>query len=75
MTSETDEDEWSTSHAGKIFSYWLYSPCGPWPLISFLIYSHLVGLLGRVISPSQGAGYITLGNCLLINEHHVIMTL
>jgi hypothetical protein len=32
----------------------LYSPFGPWPLFSFLIYSQSVGLLGRVISPSQG---------------------
>jgi hypothetical protein len=33
---------------------WLYNSCGPWPLFSFLIYTQLVGLLGRGISPSQG---------------------
>jgi hypothetical protein len=33
---------------------WLYSPCGPWPLFSFLIYSQSVGLLGRVINLSHG---------------------
>jgi hypothetical protein len=30
---------------------WLYSPCGPWPLFSFLIYTHSVGLLGRGDQP------------------------
>jgi hypothetical protein len=35
-------------------SLWLYSPCGSWPLFSFLIYTQSVGLLGRGISPSQG---------------------
>jgi hypothetical protein len=33
---------------------WLYSPCGPWTLFSFLIYSQSVGFLGRVLSPLQG---------------------
>jgi hypothetical protein len=33
---------------------WLYSPCGPWPLFSLLIYSQSVGFLGRVIRSSQG---------------------
>jgi hypothetical protein len=41
---------------------WLYSPCGTWPLFSFLILRHSVGLLGRGISPSQG--------CYLHREHH-----
>jgi hypothetical protein len=36
------------------FFDWLYSPCGPWTLFSFLIYSQSVGFLGRVISSSQG---------------------
>jgi hypothetical protein len=42
------------------FFHWLYSPCGPWPLFSFLVYSQLLGLLGRVISPSQGR-YLNTG--------------
>jgi hypothetical protein len=33
---------------------WLYSPCAPWPLFSFLIHAESVGLLGLGISPSQG---------------------
>jgi hypothetical protein len=50
-----------TSWNEAVFSpYWLYSPCGPWPLISLLIYSQLVALLGRVISPSQGR-YLNTG--------------
>jgi hypothetical protein len=40
--------------------HWLYSPRGPWPLFSLLIHSQLVGLLGRVISPSQGR-YLNTG--------------
>jgi hypothetical protein len=44
---------------GVLF-HWLYSPSGPWPLFSFLIYSQLVGLLERVISPSQGR-YLNTG--------------
>jgi hypothetical protein len=39
---------------------WLYSPRGPWPLFSFLIYSQSVGLLERVISSSQGL-YLNTG--------------
>jgi hypothetical protein len=31
-----------------------YSPCGPWPLFSFLNYTQSVGLLGRGIGPSRG---------------------
>jgi hypothetical protein len=38
----------------------LCSPCGPWPLFSFLIYSQSVGLLGRVISSSQSL-YLNTG--------------
>jgi hypothetical protein len=35
--------------------HWLYSPLGPWPLFfSFMIILQTVGLLGRVISSSQG---------------------
>jgi hypothetical protein len=38
-----------------IFFHWLYSPIGPWLLFfSFMIILQTVGLLGRVISPSQG---------------------
>jgi hypothetical protein len=44
----------------KPFFEWLYSPCGPWPLFSFLIYSQSVGLLGRVNSSSQGL-YLNTG--------------
>jgi hypothetical protein len=42
--------------------HWLYSSRGPWPLLFFshLIYSQLVGLLGNVISPSQGR-YLNTG--------------
>jgi hypothetical protein len=39
----------------------LYSPLGPWPLIfSFMIILQTVGLLGRVISSSQGL-YLNTG--------------
>jgi hypothetical protein len=41
---------------------WLYSPCGIWPLFSFLIYTQSVGLLGQGISPSQG-------RCLHTEQH------
>jgi hypothetical protein len=44
----------SVTSSSRFFFHWLYSPRGPWSLISLLIYSQLVGLLGRVISPSQG---------------------
>jgi hypothetical protein len=37
-----------------IFFFFFDSPCAPRPLFSFLIYSQSVGLLGRVISSSQG---------------------
>jgi hypothetical protein len=43
------------------FFHWLYSPLGPWPLIfSFMIILQTVGLLGRVISSSQGR-YLNTG--------------
>jgi hypothetical protein len=43
------------------FFNWLYSPLGPWPLIfSFMISLQTAGLLGRVISPSQGLYLNTL---------------
>jgi hypothetical protein len=45
------------------FLYWLYSPLGPCPLIfSFMIILQTVGLLGRVISSSQGL-------CLNTGQH------
>jgi hypothetical protein len=45
----------------SIFFRWLYSPVGPWPLIfSFIIILQTVGLLGRVISSSQGF-YLNIG--------------
>jgi hypothetical protein len=35
--------------------HWLYSPLGPWPLVfSFMIILQTAGILGRVISSSQG---------------------
>jgi hypothetical protein len=41
--------------------HWLYSPRGPWPLLfNFMIILQTVGLLGRVISPSQGL-YLKIG--------------
>jgi hypothetical protein len=43
--------------AADVFSFfhWLYSSLGPWPLIfSSMIILQTVGLLGRVISSSQG---------------------
>jgi hypothetical protein len=43
------------------FFHWLYSPLGPWPLIfSFMTILQTVGLLGRVISASQGL-YLNTG--------------
>jgi hypothetical protein len=45
----------------KICFHWLYSPPGPWPLIfSFIIILQTVGLLGLVISSSQGL-YLNTG--------------
>jgi hypothetical protein len=51
-----DHDWYSMRMLATVFFLfeWLYSPCGPWPVFSFLIYSQSVGLLGRVISSSQG---------------------
>jgi hypothetical protein len=44
-----------------IFFHWLYSPLGPWHLLfSFMIILQTVGLLGRVISSSQGL-YLNTG--------------
>jgi hypothetical protein len=45
----------------RVFFDWLYSPCGPWTLFSFLVYSHSVGLLKRVMSSSQGL-YLNIGH-------------
>jgi hypothetical protein len=43
------------------FFHWLYSPLGPWLLLfSFMIIWETVGLLGRVISSSQGL-YLNTG--------------
>jgi hypothetical protein len=60
MGSVLYQINWPFKITITFFSHWLYSPCGPWPLISLLIYSQLVGLLGRVISPSQGR-YLNTG--------------
>jgi hypothetical protein len=45
---------------------WLYSPCGPCPLFSFPISSQSIGLLGRVISSSQGL-YLNTG----LHKHRI----
>jgi hypothetical protein len=43
------------------FFHWLYSPLGPWSLLfRFIIILQRVGLLGRVISTSQGL-YLNTG--------------
>jgi hypothetical protein len=48
-------------YARLFFFRWLYSPLGPWRLIfSFVIILQTVGLLGRVISLSQGL-YVNTG--------------
>jgi hypothetical protein len=50
-------------HVLYFFFHWLYSPLGPWTLISFfsfMIVLRTVGLLGRVISSSQGL-YLNTG--------------
>jgi hypothetical protein len=45
----------NTWMVGFFFFHWLYSPLVPWPLIfSFIIILQAVGLLGWVISSSQG---------------------
>jgi hypothetical protein len=36
---------------------WLYSPCGPWPLLIVLIYTQSVGLLGRGLARRKVATY------------------
>jgi hypothetical protein len=41
-----------------LFLHWLYSPLGPWPLLSVSLQT--VGLLGRVVSSSQGL-YLNTG--------------
>jgi hypothetical protein len=48
------------SSVTKHLHEWFYSPCGPWLLFSFLIYSQSVGLLGRVVSLLQGL-YLNTG--------------
>jgi hypothetical protein len=50
-----------SSNLGSLFFFhWLYSPLGPWPLLfSFMIILQMVGLLGWVISLSQGLYLIT----------------
>jgi hypothetical protein len=48
-------------HILTIFFHWLYSPLGLWPLMfSFMIILQTVGLLGRVITSSQGL-YLNTG--------------
>jgi hypothetical protein len=52
--------QWSSCHIFNFSStsfihQWLYSFVGPWPLLQFRnLFTQSVGLLGRVISPSQG---------------------
>jgi hypothetical protein len=52
-----------------LFHLWLYSPWGPWPLFSFLIYTQSVGLLGRGMRPSQGRYLYTEQHKHRINAH------
>jgi hypothetical protein len=54
---------------GNFLPEWLYSPCGPWPLFSLLFCSQAVGLLGPVISPSQGLYLNTAQHKHIINAH------
>jgi hypothetical protein len=52
--------------------YLLYSPHGPWPLIFiFMIILQMVGLLGRVISSSQGL-YLNAGQHIHIPNTHAL---
>jgi hypothetical protein len=51
---------WNSNKTRHNFFYYLYSPCGPWPLFSLLIYLRAVGLLGRAISSWQGL-YLNTG--------------
>jgi hypothetical protein len=51
----------TTGQISVFFFHWLYSPFGPWPLIiNFMTILQTVGLLGRVISSSQGL-YLNTG--------------
>jgi hypothetical protein len=48
--------------SASTFFHWLYSTLGPWPLLfSFMIILQTAGLLGRVISSSQGL-YLNTGH-------------
>jgi hypothetical protein len=52
---------WDQRHLYKTFSHCLYSPLEYWPLIfSFMIILQTAGLLGRVISSTQGL-YLNTG--------------
>jgi hypothetical protein len=52
--SQTSDQRWTVNFT-SFFFHRLYTPLGPWPLIfSFLIILQTLGLLGRVISSSQG---------------------
>jgi hypothetical protein len=53
------------------FFDWLYSPCGPLPLFSFLIYLQSIRFLARVISPSQGLYLNTEKHIYTANIHAV----
>jgi hypothetical protein len=59
--------------ASEVFFDGLYSPWGPWPLFSYLIYSWSAGLLGRIISSSQGQYLIlcTVGRTPLTEDQPV----
>jgi hypothetical protein len=58
FTSRTTSDRQLELRCFCLYYYFfllLYSPLGPWPLLfSFMIILQTVGLLGRVISSSQG---------------------
>jgi hypothetical protein len=57
-------NHWAANVSVNFFFKSLYSPCGPWPLFSFLIYSQSVGLLGQVICGN-------LPQCKTDNSHRV----
>jgi hypothetical protein len=53
---------------GTYLLHWLYSPRGPWPFLQFIIILQTVGLLGRVISSSQGL-YLIYRTTQTQNKH------
>jgi hypothetical protein len=65
---EADLANWM--ERGPSFFHWLYSPRGPWPLLSVSwSFLQMVGLFGRVISSSQGLYLNTGQHKHRINTH------